>query len=150
MILDKLNTFAAALAINTGGAGTYFLGDVIDLQAQQIRDIGNGRQVYWVTTIDTSLASATGTFNLQLVSDAQAAIAVDGSATVHDQIGAKLAAAVVAGTKFVRVVPLELPTYERYLGILQITAVAAFTAGKINSFLTLDPIGWKPYPDASN
>jgi len=28
--------------------------------------------------------------------------------------------------------------------------VAAFTAGKVNAFLTLDPIGWKPYPDASN
>lgn len=149
MILDKLLTFASALAINTGGAGTYLLGDVIDLQ-QTGRDIGNGEDFYWITTIDTSLASATGTFNLQLVSDAQAAIATDGSATVHAQLGAKLAAAVVAGNKFVVEVPSELPTYERYLGILQITAVAAFTAGKINSFLTLDKTGWKPYADASN
>lgn len=150
MILDKLLTFATALAINTGGAGTYLLGDVIDLQAQQIRDIGNGQPLFWVTTIDTSLASATGSVNFQLVSDAQAAIATDGSATVHAQTGAKLAAAVVAGNKFVIPVPLELPTYERYLGILQITAIAAFTAGKIQSSLTLDPIGWKAYPDGVN
>ena len=151
MILDELNEFADALAINTGGAGSYLLGDVIDLQTQQIRDIGNGQPVYWVTSVDTALASATGTFNLSLVSDAQAAIATDGSATVHATIGGPfLQAALAAGTMWVRVVPLELPKYERYLGILQTTATAAFTAGKINSFLTLDPIGWKPYPDAVN
>lgn len=150
MILDKYLTFASALAINTGGAATYLLGDVIDLQAQAIRDLGNGQPLYWVTTISTALLSATGTFNLQLASDAQAAIATDGSATVHAQTGAKLQAALVAGTKFVIPLPLELPPYERYLGILQITGTAAFTAGAIQSSITLDPSGWKALPDGVN
>lgn len=150
MIFDELLEFADALAINTGGAGTYFIGDVIDLQTQQIRDIGNGQPVYLVISVDTALASATGTVNFQLVSDAQAAIATDGSATVHAQTGPKAQAAVVAGTTFVIPLPLELPKYERYLGILQVVATAAFTAGKINAFLTLDPYGWKAYPDGVN
>ena len=31
MILDTLNQFCSAVALNTGGAGTYLVGDVIDL-----------------------------------------------------------------------------------------------------------------------
>ena len=151
MILDEYLEFIDAGAVNTGGAANYLLGDVIDLSTQQIRDIGNGQALYWVTSVDTALLSGTGTFNLSLVSDAQAAIATDGSATVHSTIGGPyLQAALAIGTQWVRVVPLELPKYERYLGILQTTATAAFTAGKINSFLTLDPNGWKAYPDGVN
>lgn len=149
MILDELLEFADATAMNTGAAGSYLIGDVIDLSVIG-RDIGNGQPVYCVITIDTLPVSATGTAEFKIVSDAQAAIATDGSATLHASFGAKLAAAMTAGSKFVIALPQELPTYERYLGIIQTTAVAAFSAGKINAFLTLDPTGWKPYADASN
>jgi NADH:ubiquinone oxidoreductase subunit 2 (subunit N) len=43
------------------------------------------------------------------------------------------------------VVPLPQGVYERYLGILQTTAVAALTAGKINAFLTTDASRWMAY-----
>ena len=151
MIMDERLEFCDAVALNTGGAGSYLLGDVVDLGAASPGDIGNGQPVYWVTTVDTTATSggsATGAF--ALASDAQAAIAVDGSATVHATIAAQAVATLTAGRKFVVPVPLEGPVYERYLGVIQTTGTAAFTAGKINSFITLDPSGWKAYPDAVN
>ena len=40
MILDERNEFADAVALNTGAAGSYLIGDQIDLGVA--RDIGNG------------------------------------------------------------------------------------------------------------
>ena len=40
MILDERTEFCDATALNTGGAGSYLLGDVIDLQAIGI-DLGS-------------------------------------------------------------------------------------------------------------
>lgn len=150
MILDELLEFADATAINTGAAGTYLVGDVIDLGAAH-RDIGNGQTMYLCISVDTTATSggsATGDF--KLASDAQAAIATDGSASVHASTGPQAVATLVAGRKFCIPLPLEGVVYERYLGILQTTAVAAFTAGKINAFLTLDPTGWIAYADGVN
>lgn len=151
MILDDRLEFADALALNTGAAGTYLLGDVIDLGLAVPGDIGNGEPTYLVITVDTTATSggaATGEF--VLASDAQAAIATDGSATQHATTGPQALSALTAGKKFVIPIPLEGAIYERYLGILQKTGTAAFTAGKINAFITLDPTGWKAYADAVN
>lgn len=150
MILDERNEFCDATALNTGAAGSYLLGDVIDLGAVP-GDIGNGQPLYLVIQVDTAATSGgSATGNFTLASDAQAAIATDGSATVHSTTGAIAVAALTAGRTFCIPVPNIGNTYERYLGILQTTAVAAFTAGKINAFLTLDPTGWRAYPDAVN
>ncbi len=149
MILDERTEFCDATSLNTGAAGRYLLGDVVDLEAGS-RDIGNGQQLYVVIQIDTTATSggaATGEFSI--VSDAQAAIATDGTATVHASTGAVALANLTAGRTFILDFPQGL-IYERYLGILQTTAVAAFTAGKINAFLTLDPSLWRAYADANN
>lgn len=150
-ILDERTEFCDATALNTGGAGTYLLGDVYDLQV--VRDIGGGRQsIFLVIQVDTTATSGgSATADFALASDAQAAIATDGSATIHATTGAKAVAALTAGTQFVLAIPMEGSAYERYLGILQTTATAAFTAGKINAFLTLDPpTSRKTYADATN
>lgn len=144
MWLDERNEFCDATALNTGGAASYLVGDVIDLTVA--RDIGNGQADLWliiqVDTTATSGGSATGQFHL--CSDAQAAIAVDGSATYHYSGPAIAVATLVAGYQ-VAAVPIPRGTFERYLGIVQTTAVAAFTAGKINAFLTVDPGKWTAY-----
>lgn len=147
-IIDKRNEFCDAVALNTGGAASYLIGDVIDLGAAA-RDIGNGEPLYLMITVDTSVDSAADNTVQQfhLCSDAQAAIAVDGSATYHFSTKAIAQANLTAGTR-VACVALPLGDYERYLGIVQTTSVAAATAGKINAFLTKDPVGWKAYPDA--
>lgn len=151
MILDDRLEFCDATALNTGAAGTYLVGDVIDLQGTT-QDIGQGVPMYFVVQVDTlptSGGAATAAF--VLASDAQAAIATDGTATEHVRTGARTIANLAAGTQLVVPLPLEAPPYERYLGVLQVTAVAAFTAGKINAFLTLDaPYTGRYYADATN
>jgi len=147
MILDERGEFCDATALNTGGAASYLIGDVIDLGATS-RDIGTGEDLYVVIQVDTTATSggsATGQFHL--ASDAQAAIAVDGTATYHLSTAAIAVATLVAGYT-VLVARLPSGTYERYLGILQTTAVAAFTAGKVNAFLTKDVAKWAAYADA--
>jgi len=149
MILCERLEFCDATALNTGAAGVYLLGDQIDLTLA--RDVGAGEAIWCVISVDTLPVSATGTASFSLVSDAQAAIAIDGSATVHFTTTARLAAAMPAGTVLAAVaLPIEGAVYERYLGILQTTAIAAFSAGKINAFLTHDVAKWKAYADATN
>lgn len=151
MILDERLEFADALAV-AGAAGTVLLGDVVDLGAAA-RDIGLGDELWFVMTTDTEVitAGAAGTIQFKLVSDAQAAIATDGSATEHLVTAALVTddAAVndsrlnAGGLIYAARVPPG--SYERYLGVLSIIATAAVTAGKVNAFLTKDIAKWTAY-----
>ena len=142
-ILDSNLEFADAVSV-AAGAGTALIGDVIDLSAVQ-RDVGNGEPMYFVINVDTEIITggSAGTIVFTLASDAAAAIATDGTATIHYQSHDFITDDVAANS------PEGVP-YERYLGVLATIATTTVTAGKINSFLTMDPIGWKPYPDGSN
>jgi hypothetical protein len=146
MILDKRNEFCDAVALNTGAAGTYLVGDQIDLGAVA-RDVGNGEPMFLVITVDTLPTSAgAATAQFQLASDASAAIATNGTATVHLETKAFAISEMAAGTMLAAIaLPLEGVAYERYLGVLQVTGTAAFTGGKINAFLTHDVAKWKSY-----
>ena len=151
MILDERTEFADATALNTGAAGSYLVGDVIDLKGpttepNTTKDM-EGSDLYLVIQVDTlptSGGAATAAFSL--ASDAQAAIAVDGTQSEHFRTKAFAIAEMAAGT-ILAAVKLPRGSYERYLGIVQTTAVAAFTGGKINAFLTADPAIWRAYAD---
>lgn len=148
MIIDSRGEMCSATALNTGAAGTYLIGSQIDLGVDGL-DVGVGEDLYLViqvTTTATSGGSATGQF--KLASDASAAISTTTS-TVHFVTDAIAVATLVAGY---RVAAVRLPsgTYERYLGILQVTGTAAFTAGAIDAFLTKDISAWTAYADAVN
>lgn len=151
MILDERTEFCDAVALNTGGAGTYLLGDQIDTGAVA-RDLGESAdELYLVLQVDTTCTSggsATGQFHL--ASDDSASIATNGTATYHFSTGAIPVATLVAGYVIAIVALPKGRAYERYLGILQTTGTAAFTAGKINAFLTTDASNWRHYPDAAN
>lgn len=157
MFMDERLEFADAVSV-AAAAGTALIGDVIDLQVA--RDVGNGEPLYLVITTDTEIitAGSAGTLKFQLVSDAQAAIATNGTASVHFDTGtfvtddaAVNAAQFNAGGVIACVpIPVEGRVYERYLGILAVTATTTTTAGAINAFLTLDPKGWKSYADGTN
>ena len=148
MFVDKLTEFCDGVALNTGAAGTYNVGDVIDIE--DLRDLGQGN-VYLVITIQTTATSggsATGQF--RLVSDS-VAVPDTSTATVHATSQVLAVADMTAGTNVMTIVlPMEDPAYERYLGIQQITGVAAFTAGNIDAFLTTDVAKWKAYADGQN
>lgn len=149
-VMSARDEFADATALSTAGTGLALVGNVMDTSV--VRDLGNGRPVYLVISVDTAVTSAgAATVEFDLVSDAQAAIAVDGSATVHLKTLAFPKATLVAGFQVVVQLPLESPAYEQFLGILQNVGTAALTAGKINAFLTLDPpASWKAYPNEPN
>jgi len=159
MILDERTEFADATSV-AAGAGTALIGDVIDL-GSVTRDIGSGQPVWLVITVDTEIITggAAGTLKFQLASDAQAAIATDGTATVHYDTGTFVtddaAANAVEMNAGEIICAIALPTqgkvYERFLGILAVTAVTTTTAGKINAFLTLNqPRGKRHYPEGAN
>lgn len=147
MIMDERLEFADAVSV-AAAAGTALIGDVIDLGSVP-RDIGQGQDVFLVITTDTEIITGgtAGTVQFQLVSDAQAAIATDGSATVHwssqafvtDDAAANSAQLNAGGIIAAIALPMQGPVYEQYLGILCVTATTTTTAGKINAFLTLDP-----------
>lgn len=157
MIIDNNLEFADAASV-VAAAGTTLIGDVIDLGAVQ-RDVGAGQPLWLVITCATSIITAgtAGTIQFALVSDAQEAIAVDGSATVHLQSAAFVtdddalnrwdAGSVI----FAAPLPIEGATYERYLGVLSTVGITATSAGAINAFLTLDPpYTGKTYNDGVN
>lgn len=147
MIMDERLEFADAVSV-AAAAGTALIGDVISLGSVH-RDIGQGQPIYLVITTDTEIITGgvAGEVRFQLVSDAQAAIAVDGTATVHidtgdfvtDDAAVNDARLNAGGIIFSGPLPLEGKVYEAFLGILCVTATTTTTAGKINAFLTLDP-----------
>lgn len=156
MLIDKLCEFADAVSV-AAAAGTALIGSQIDTSV--VRDLGNGRPVYFVITVDTEIITggSAGTVKFQLVSDDAAAIATDGSATVHYDTGTFVTddsaandSQMNAGSIVCYVsLPGEGKVYERYLGVLAVTATTTTTAGKINAFLTLDPPNnRKTYADA--
>lgn len=149
MILDKRTEFCDATSLDTTGTGRDLIGSQIDLDVA--RDIGLGSADLWfVVQVDTAVTSVgSATVSFELASDASAAIATDGTASVHFASAAIAVATLVAGyTAVCTRLPSQGVAYERYLGVLQNTATAALTAGKVNAFLTLDPAKWTALADA--
>lgn len=159
MWLDERNEFADATSV-AAAAGTALIGDVIDMGSTTPGDLGAGEPLYFVITTDTEIITggSAGTIKFQLVSDAQAAIATDGTATVHidtgtfvtDDAAANDAQLNAGGVIFAGPVPMEGHVYERYLGVLAVIATTTVTAGKINAFLTRDVTKWRAYPDGAH
>lgn len=155
MILDERNEFADGASV-AAAAGTALIGDVIDLQVA--RDIGEGEPLYLVIQTATEIITGgtAGTINFKLASDAQAAIATDGSATIHfqtkdfvtDDAAANSNELNAGGVIACVALPREGVAYERYLGILATIGTTTVTAGAINAFLTKDPAKYKAYADA--
>jgi hypothetical protein len=153
MILDEKLEFADAVSV-AASAGTALIGDVIDLGSTSNYP-ANGEPLYIVIQTDTEIitAGSAGTIQFFLASDAQAAIATDGSATVHlssaslvtDDAAANSAALNAGGTILMAALPMG--TYERYLGVLCTTGTTTTTAGKINAFLTKDVARWMATAD---
>lgn len=155
MILDERTEFADAVSV-AAAAGTALIGDVIDMSV--VRNLGVGQPVYLVIQVATEIITGgtAGTIKFQLCSDAQAAIAVDGSASLHfdsgtfvtDDAAANGVLMNAGGIVVCIALPMEGVAYERYLGILATIGTTTVTAGAINAFLTTNPKAWKAYNDA--
>eukprot|EP00919_Chromeraceae_sp_WS-2016_P011772 GHVR01027481.1.p2 GENE.GHVR01027481.1~~GHVR01027481.1.p2 ORF type:complete len:154 (+),score=24.50 GHVR01027481.1:76-537(+) len=153
MILDERTEFADATSVGTPNNTTVNVGDLIDLTTA--RDVGNGQPLYMIVQVTTAITSGgSAIVNFQLVSDATTTVAVDDTQTIHFRSDDFAVAGLVAGVTLVFALPTGtegIADYERYLGFqVRETAGQALTAGNVNAFLTLDPSGWKSYPDATN
>lgn len=151
MILDDKLEFCDAVSCNTGAAGTYNIGDVIDLGVA--RDLGGNQALYLVVSVDTGITTAgsAGTVAFQLVSDGTDTISTT-TQTVHavSKAYATGSSAIAAGTVLFAVqLPMEGAAYERYLAVQQITGTTALNAGKVNAFLTADVAKWVAYDSPS-
>lgn len=156
MIMDERTEFADNVSV-AAGAGTALIGDVIDLGSTS-SDVGNGETIYLVIQTGSTeiiTGGSAGTVRFQLASDAAAAIATDGTASVHFDTGTIVTDDAAANDArlnaggIIAMVALPIATYERYLGILCVTATTTTTAGTINAFLTKDPSKWLALPNAA-
>jgi len=155
MIMDSRNEFCDAVSV-ADTAQLKLIGNVMDLGAVT-RDLGNGQPLYFNITVDTEIITggSAGTIQFYLASDAQEAIAVDESATIHlssaslvtDDAAANGALCSAGATILCAALP-QGTTYERYLGVLCRIGTTTTTAGKINAFLSDTPRGNPAYPDA--
>jgi hypothetical protein len=144
MFMDKRSIFCEDEDISAA-AGTQLVGDQYDTGGHgNFLDNEEGWLIVQVTADFTSGGAATVEFIL--ASDAAAAIATNGTASVHWRSGAIAIATLVEGYRFAIKIPLG--TYERYVGILATTAVATTTAGSITAFMTKDAPNWKAYAEA--
>ena len=155
MLMDKRTEFSDAESLILA-TGTHLIGDVIDLGVAS-RNIGVSMIYGQLIAASAILAAAPGTIQFILASDAQAAIATDGSATAHFTTGTFITDVTTSKelTDGDRIAQFQLPLnggapYERYLGILAVIATQAVTAGTLDAFMTLDPTAWQAYADAAN
>lgn len=141
MILDKYTEFTDGAAFASG-----LIGDVIDVftPGATMRDIGNGRPVYWYVIITEAGAGGTS-LKVQLTTSDDAGLA---GADVVVETAAIPVADLTEGAMIAMIaLPIEGVAYKKYVGIKG-SLSGAFTGGKLASGLTLDPHGWKAYPSA--
>lgn len=155
-LIDDDLMFCSDVALNTGAAGTvYLLGSQID--ANTIRDFGNGRPVYLFIDVGTTgivaATDTTGTLQFILASDNSAAVDVS-TGTRHfltptyATSNATPATLVPGQRLFECAIPSDgSKPYEQFLGILQVPVTRAITAGTVNIGLTLSPTSQRYYPN---
>lgn len=155
MIYDNLLTFGTDYSV-VQAAGTYNFPNQIDLQTA--RDVGNGQPLYLVLVCTGGAsgiitAGSAGTIGFKLVSDDTPSISTT-TASVHlqtklyvtdDSIPNEIDQGKII---FVGAIPTDgQEPYERYLGLQFVVATTTITEGTVTAFLSLDPTGWKSYPD---
>ena len=148
MIIDALNEFASAKSL-VAGTGTTLVGDVMDLGPVPSY-WAHGKQLYVVVTFPTEVDSSGdgATVTVTVASDAAAAIATDGSATVLGVTNALTETQMATEGPFV--IALNHGLAERYVGILATIAGEAVTAGTISAHVTTDPPAWRTYPEGTS
>lgn len=147
MITDRLNQLADDVALNTGAAGNYTIGDVIDtLAARNIGGGGGEGGLFLVITVKTTATSggaATAAFSLLTDDNSGMTTPTAVATTAAIPVASMTAGAILA------VLPLPISdSYERYIGLRQVTGTAAFTGGVIDAYLTPTPPVRRAYPDA--
>lgn len=148
MIIDSLLEFADATALSTASdTASVIFGNVVDTNPDgynTLQDLGTGTPLYWVISVDTTVAAVSGTTTFRLSSDSTANLAT--SITTHIISPTFATATLVKGYTWACPLPSG-QIYERYLGVWTTQATATITAGKINSYITADIPNLTQYND---
>ncbi len=150
MLIDSRSELCDNVAANTGAANSYLIGSQIDLGPTPVlKDPNDNGQLYLVGRVTVPFTSAdnTATVAFALRSDESAAVHVS-SSTPHILTPATIVTALTEGKEIVRAALPRGRTYERFLGIVQTTAVQAVSTGKVDFFITTDPGKYEAYPEA--
>lgn len=150
MFRDTRTTFVTNTAVGAA-TGTELVGDVIDLETA--RNIGRGNTVFVTVVVTESFDSATdgAEVEFQLASDAAAAIATDGTASVHGSSGPIPELSLQKGNRAVLAFAAGPMAFERYVGLLAVTSGEAVTAGKVTAFIAFDDDApWEAMPDGND
>lgn len=148
MLFDSQAAFAKGTALSTAGTGTTLLGTVMDLQVDG-QNIGVTPQpmFVWCGVSTAITAAATATLQLQLVT-ADSADLTSSPVVVLQTLALDAASGIAQGTELLNI-SLPITTYKRYLGMRQVIAAAAVTAGGVYALLTREPGNWQAYAENS-
>lgn len=137
MLLDKRSTFARELSIPAAGGPAKF-GDSLPLDVRS--DLGVGNELSLVVNVPVAAAGGTSVA-LELVSATDEALTAD--LMVIQGLGTfALAQMTLGATLYIGGLPSAF--YRPFIGVRH-TTVGAFTAGKLNVFLTMEPGQWRAY-----
>lgn len=139
MIIDSLLEFSDAQALTATAAST----NTIDLGSD--RDIGNGRTLWLVVSVDVATDGTTGdeTYQVDLYTDGTNDPVGAGSSILTFTIPRSTA----AGTKYVHAIP---NANERYLE-LNYTLGGTTPTATLSAWLTdQEPESWAALPDSAN
>lgn len=146
MIRDARTTFGAPVLLNTGLAGSYFIGDVIDLTTTG-RDVGAGEGVgdifVYVAVAAAATSGGAATLQVQLVTSDDANLSTP---TVIASSASAIPLASLTNGAVLLAVRLPSAVYKRYIGIQQTTGTAAFTGGSVYAYLAEDVNAIRFYP----
>lgn len=140
MYVDSQLLFDDALAITSAVGST----NTIDLSA--VRDIGTGRTLYVVVTVDVAMtdASSNSTLAVALEGDSTTTFTPDATDTLFT-----IPAVTAAGTVFIAALDPGMASLQyRYIRLKYTPANGDLTTGTFTSFLALDVQKFTAYADA--
>lgn len=139
MYVDSQLLFSDAQAITAAAGST----NTIDLSA--VRDIGSGRQLFLVITVDVAMTdgSSDSTLTVAIEGDSTTTFTPDGTANVLT-----IPALSAAGTIFiVALSPTLAPLLFQYIRLLYTPNNGNLSTGSFTAFLALDVQNFKAYAD---
>ncbi len=125
-------------------AQEYVSTDICDLGAGEtnafgttiLPEIGNAGELIWHVLIGTTLAGASNTITVELITKSTAA-SMSASSTILDTFS--IPTDTLAGTHYQRPVPMEaMAASDRYMAVLYRGATAQTTGGNIDSWISMD------------
>jgi hypothetical protein len=145
MYLDKMLEMSDAQTMaSLSSAQEYVSTDILDLGASEtnafgtsiLPDPGNAGELIWHVMVATTLAGASNTITVELITKS-AATSMSASGTVIDTFSIPTDSA--AGTHYQRPVPMEaMAASDRYMCTLYRGATAQTTGGAIDSWISMD------------